>query len=215
MEEVKIKQNQKEKEKEEKEEKQENIEMEEDEKKEEKEEKEEKKEKKEKSSFGKKFLIGLGAVLGTTAAVIGTKMAYDHFTKKKKIYSIGDSAIEFKNSENNDSIIKKLESQNKLKAKVIDNTNDKNYIRANSITELNINETATEYICPITQKIMEEPVITPYGTTYEKKAIIDWIKKNKTDFKTNNLLTEDMLVTNHILNVAIKDYKESIIRNQN
>ena len=202
MEEVKIVQNQKEKE--ENEEKQDNQEIKEEEKKEEKEEK------KEKSSFGKKLLIGLGAVLGTTAAIIGTKMVYDHFTKKKKIYSIGDSAIEFKNNENNDSIIKKLESQNKLKAKVIDNTNDKNYIRANSITELNINETATEYICPITQKIMEEPVITPYGTTYEKSAIIDWIKKNKTDFKTKNLLTEDMLVTNHILKVEIKEYKDSL-----
>ena len=206
MEEVKIVQNQKEKE--ENEEKQDNQEIKEEEKKEEKEEK------KEKSSFGKKLLIGLGAVLGTTAAIIGTKMAYDHFTKKKKINGIGDSAIEFKNTENDDSIIKKLESQNKLKAKVIDNTNDKNYIRANSLTELNINETATEYICPITQKIMEEPVITPYGTTYEKSAIIDWIKKNKTDFKTKNLLTEDMLVTNHILNVAIKDYKETICKNK-
>ena len=61
---------------------------------------------------------------------------------------------------------------------------------------------------------MEEPVITPYGTTYEKSAIIDWIKKNKTDFKTKNLLTEDMLVTNHILNVAIKDYKETICKNK-
>ena len=208
MEEVKIKQNQKEKE--ENEEKPENQQIKKEEKKEEKEEKEEKKEE---SSFGKNFLIGLGVVLGTTAAVIGTKMAYDYFAKKKKIYGIGDSAIEFKNSEKDDFIIKKLESQNKLKAKVIDNTNDKNYIRANSLTDLNIKETATEYICPITHKIMEEPVITPYGTTYEKSAIIDWIKKNKTDFKTKNLLTEDMLVTNHILNVAIKDYKESISKN--
>ena len=171
MEEVKIKQNQKEKE--ENEEKPENQQI-------------KKEEKKEESSFGKNFLIGLGVVLGTTAAVIGTKMAYDYFAKKKKIYGIGDSAIEFKNSEKDDFIIKKLESQNKLKAKVVDNTNDKNYIRANSLTDFNIKETATEYICPITQKIMEEPVITPYGTTYEKSAIIDWIKKNKTDFKTKN-----------------------------
>ena len=176
-----------------------------------KEEKEKKEEKEEnKSSFGKKFLIGLGAVLGTTAAVIGTKLAYDHFTKKKKNYSIGDSAIEFKNNEADDAIIQKLNAQNKLKAKIVDNTNNKNYIRANSITDFYNKDMKKEFICPITQKIMEEPVITPYGTTYEKKAIIDWIKKNKTDFQTKNLLTEDMLVTNHILKVEIKEYKDSL-----
>ena len=176
-----------------------------------KEEKEKKEEKEEnKSSFGKKFLIGLGAVLGTTAAVIGTKLAYDHFTKKKTNYSIGDSALEFKNNEADDAIIQKLNAQNKLKAKIVDNTNNKNYIRANSITDFYNKEMKKEFICPITQKIMEEPVITPYGTTYEKKAIIDWIKKNKTDFQTKNLLTEDMLVTNHILKVEIKEYKDSL-----
>ena len=176
-----------------------------------KEEKEKKEEKEEnKSSFGKKFLIGLGAVLGTTAAVIGTKLAYDHFTKKKTNYNIGDSAIEFKNNEADDAIIQKLNAQNKLKAKIVDNTNNKNYIRANSITDFYNKEMKKEFICPITQKIMEEPVITPYGTTYEKKAIIDWIKKNKTDFQTKNLLTEDMLVTNHILKVEIKEYKDSL-----
>ena len=176
-----------------------------------KEEKEKKEEKEEnKSSFRKKFLIGLGAVLGTTAAVIGTKLAYDHFTKKKTNYSIGDSALEFKNTEADDAIIQKLNAQNKLKAKIVDNTNNKNYIRANSITDFYNKEMKKEFICPITQKIMEEPVITPYGTTYEKKAIIDWIKKNKTDFQTKNLLTEDMLVPNYILKVEINKYKESL-----
>ena len=57
---------------------------------------------------------------------------------------------------------------------------------------------------------MEEPVITPYGTTYEKSAIVDWIKRYNVDFKTENFLSEDMLVTNHILKIAIKEYKESI-----
>ena len=57
---------------------------------------------------------------------------------------------------------------------------------------------------------MEEPVITPFGMTYEKSAIIDWIKKNKTDFQTKKDLTEDMLVPNYILKVEINKYKESL-----
>ena len=63
---------------------------------------------------------------------------------------------------------------------------------------------------PYYSKIMEEPVITPYGTTYEKSAIMDYISKNKKDFMTKKHLDEKMLVTNYILKVAIKNYKESL-----
>ena len=43
-----------------------------------------------------------------------------------------------------------------------------------------------------------------------KKAILDWIKKNKSDYKTKRLIKENMLVTNYILKEAIKNYKESL-----
>ena len=164
------------------------------------------------SSLGKKLIIGLGAVIGTTAVVIGTKLksAYDYYSNTKTNYSICDSAIEFKDNQANESFIQKLKDQNKLKANIIDNTNDKNYIRANSLTDFYNTEMKKEFICPITQNIMEEPVITPFGMTYEKSAIIDWIKKNKTDFQTKKDLTEDMLVPNYILKVEINKYKESL-----
>src|SRR5438477_10033160 len=35
------------------------------------------------------------------------------------------------------------------------------------------------YICPITQQIMREPVIASDGFTYEEKAIKEWTKKRK------------------------------------
>jgi hypothetical protein len=31
-----------------------------------------------------------------------------------------------------------------------------------------------DYLCPITQEIMLDPVITEDGETYERKAIQDW-----------------------------------------
>ena len=87
-------------------------------------------------------------------------------------------------------------------------------MRVNSLNEIDNKEKEVqkekEFICPITQKIMEEPVITPYGTTYEKSAIIDWMAKNKTDFMTKKALNENMLVNNYMLKVAIKNYKESL-----
>ena len=173
------------------------------------------KDKKEKSGesgfFGKKFFVGLGVAIGATAAAIGGKLAYDHFSNKSKDKkSMGESALDYKYSEENDTILRKIKTQKSLKTKIIDNTYDKNYIRVNSITEVDDKEREKEFICPITKKIMKEPVITPYGTTYEKSAIVDWISKNKTDFVTKNTLNENMLVTNYILKVAIKNYKETL-----
>ena len=180
------------------------------------EQKEEKKEKK--GFFNKNFFIGLGATaLGIATVALGGKIAYDKYSKskeeKKKV--LGESALEYFDCEENDSIIQKLNNQKNMKPNIVDNSCDSNYVRANSITDEleeknEIKEKEKEFICPINQKIMEEPVITPYGTTYEKEAIIEWIKKHKTDYKTNRLLSEDMLVTNYILKVAIKNYKESI-----
>ncbi len=173
------------------------------------------KDKKEKSGesgfFGKKFFVGLSVAIGATAAAIGGKLAYDHFSNKSKDKkSMGESALDYKYSEENDTILRKIKTQKSLKTKIIDNTYDKNYIRVNSITEVDDKEREKEFICPITKKIMEEPVITPYGTSYEKSAIVDWISKNKTDFVTKNTLNENMLVTNYILKVAIKNYKETL-----
>ena len=173
---------------------------------------EEKNVKKETGFFGKKFFIGLGVALGATAAAIGGKLVYDHYSQKaKNKKSLGESVFDYKNDEESDAIIKKLEAQKCLKPKIVDNSRDLNFLRVNSLDEINIKEIEKqkekEFICPITQKIMEEPVITPYGTTYEKSAIIDWMAKNKTDFMTKKALNENMLVNNYMLKVAIKNYK--------
>ena len=169
-----------------------------------------------KGFFTKNFFIGLGATaLGIATAAIGGKLVYDNYTKKKEEkQKFGDSVLEYKDIDENDSIIQKLKNQKNNKPKIIDNSCDNNYIRANSfnkeLEEKSDNDKEKEFICPISNKIMEEPVITPYGTTYEKKAILDWIKKNKSDYKTKRLLKENMLVTNYILKEAIKNYKESL-----
>ena len=161
--------------------------------------------------IGKKFLMGLGVALGAAATAISGKLIYDNSKEKSKDKkSMGDSALEYKDSEESDEIIKKLKAQKRLKTNIVDNTHDNNFIRVNSLNEIDVKEKEKELICPITQKIMEEPVITPYGTTYEKSAIMDYISKNKKDFMTKKHLDEKMLVTNYILKVAIKNYKESL-----
>ena len=57
---------------------------------------------------------------------------------------------------------------------------------------------------------MKDPVITPYGTTYERSAILNWLKKHNTDPLTKKKLSKDMLITNYALRSAIQEYKESL-----
>ena len=57
---------------------------------------------------------------------------------------------------------------------------------------------------------MDNPVITPYGTTYEKSEILKWIKKNNNDYITKKPLSKEMLVPNHMLKATMKEYTESL-----
>lgn len=44
----------------------------------------------------------------------------------------------------------------------------------------NSNDELDHAICPITQVAMIDPVVTPYGDSFEKSAIENWLKENKT-----------------------------------
>ena len=175
----------------------------------------ESKEKKEKGGFNKNFLAGIGAALGIATIGIGGKKAYDKYSenqKKEEQTSTGDSVLKYEGIGDRDQLLLKLNKQRSLKPKIMNDEFDKNYIRANSIIDDDEEEKEKikSFTCPINQKIMEDPVITPYGTTYERSAILSWIEKNKTDYNSDKKLTEDMLVTNYILQTAIKDYIESL-----
>ena len=128
-----------------------------------------------------------------------------------------DSTLKYQGTDDKDSFILKLKKKLSLKPKVFcDEIDNDDYIWANSETtnEDDEKERVKSFICPINKKIMEDPVITPYGTTYERSAILNWIKKNKTDYINNKVLTEDMLVTDYLLKRAIKEYNKSINYNK-
>ena len=148
-----------------------------------------------KGGFSKNILSGIGSVFAKAKIGIGGKK---------------DNSLKNKMSDDKEQLIFKLKKQQSLKPKIINDEFDKNYIRANSIMNEEEEEKIKSFTCPINQKIMEDPVITPYGTTYERKAILNWIEKHKTDYNSDKKLTEDMLVTNHTLKVAIKNYNESL-----
>ena len=54
-------------------------------------------------------------------------------------------------------------------------------------------------ICPITQEVMREPVIDSEGNTYEKSAILEWLKTSNKSPVTRNVISASQLVPNRAL----------------
>lgn len=70
------------------------------------------------------------------------------------------------------------------------------------------------YLCPITNEIMEEPVLAADGHTYEKEAIQDWLVRHHTSPVTNAHLPNKDLIPNHTLKSWIIAHQESLRRAQ-
>lgn len=61
-------------------------------------------------------------------------------------------------------------------------------------------------ICPIGQEIMKDPVITPYGHTFERKNIVEVIRKTGKCPMTRNKLEEKDLIPNLSIKNLIESY---------
>ena len=139
----------------------------------------------------KGFLTGLGTIIGITALGIGGKYLYDEYIENKTPNE--------EEKQKTESINENKESNNNL--------DSINSISTNIDTDL---EGKDSFICPINQTLMTDPVITPYGTTYERSSILSWLKNHDTDPLTKKRLTKEMLITNYALRSAIQEYKESL-----
>ena len=71
-----------------------------------------------------------------------------------------------------------------------------------------IEEAPNEYLCPVTQELMTDPVIATDGHTYERSEIARWFKQNLTSPKTLEILPSPALIPNHQLRSLIIDWKE-------
>jgi TPR repeat protein len=65
-----------------------------------------------------------------------------------------------------------------------------------------------EFFCPITQEIMEDPVIAQDGYTYERSAIQQWFDLgHRNSPKTGARLLRAKLTSNHTMRSLIQDFK--------
>ena len=64
------------------------------------------------------------------------------------------------------------------------------------------------FVCPITQELMDEPVMAFDGHTYERRAIERWFKRRQTSPKTGEQLANAVLLPNHAMRGQIIEWRE-------
>ena len=69
------------------------------------------------------------------------------------------------------------------------------------------------YVCPLTKEIMVDPLVTRYGESYERAAIIDHITNQMKPYcpKTKQPLSVRDLIPNHKLRVEIMNYRREVL----
>jgi hypothetical protein len=68
----------------------------------------------------------------------------------------------------------------------------------------------SEFFCPITCAVMEDPVIDPDGNSYERKAIEEWLTRHAVSPITRNALSADQLIPNRALRASIERDRSTI-----
>jgi hypothetical protein len=70
----------------------------------------------------------------------------------------------------------------------------------------------TEFLCPITNDVMREPVIDADGHTYEWSAILRWLQTNPQSPITRRPMTVDELKSNRALVEAIGRWRKAAVQ---
>lgn len=81
-----------------------------------------------------------------------------------------------------------------------------------SSIETSIEETPTSvnipkgFLCPLTMETMYDPVLDAEGNTYERSALLEWLKKERTSPISRQPLSEQMLKPNIALRDSIHEF---------
>ena len=65
-----------------------------------------------------------------------------------------------------------------------------------------------EFICPITQVIMVDPVLASDGRTYERSAITEWLRTHSTSPITRETMLAKSLTPNYALKSMIERHRD-------
>ena len=63
-----------------------------------------------------------------------------------------------------------------------------------------------QLLCPISLEIMTDPVVTPYGHTYDRKSIESYLEKEEVDPITREPLKKSQLAPNYTIREMIEHF---------
>lgn len=69
------------------------------------------------------------------------------------------------------------------------------------------------FLCPLTLEILRHPVLSRYGHTYERSAILQWLQNNESCPFTRLSLTPRYLISNELLKMEIQKWEASCTTN--
>jgi len=72
----------------------------------------------------------------------------------------------------------------------------------------NLPESIPSFLCPITHEVFHDPVVASDGYTYERSAIVEWLRTSSTSPMTNMPLDSLSLTPSHSIRSAIEEWKQ-------
>eukprot|EP00347_Sterkiella_histriomuscorum_P000049 403377379 len=165
---------------------------------------------------GALLTIGVAAAVGIGSYFFAKKMD-ETYSKPSSEKQTNQEEYKSQNQQNGNSDNPyERERQENLKNKANkQNTNQNSILSNNDSNMQSLNQSSAttvddleSFLCPISQQIMIEPVMTIYGHCFEKKVIIDWIQRKGTCPLTNQKLTVNDIFPAFALKSAIDEYRK-------
>lgn len=72
-----------------------------------------------------------------------------------------------------------------------------------------LDDCPSSFLCPLTMEIMFDPVLDSDGNTYERRALLEWLKENRTSPISRQPLNDRMVIPNIALREAIHEFMGS------
>ena len=89
-----------------------------------------------------------------------------------------------------------------------------NSVNSTSSDQIILNSIPTECICPISQELMDDPVVCSDGHTYSRSSIQEWFRQSNTSPLTGQALNSMHLVPNHVLRSLIESLNLSLLTDE-
>lgn len=84
------------------------------------------------------------------------------------------------------------------------------YIKNNGIKVEDLVDIPVEYICKISYQLMQDPVVTEHGNTYDRKSIEEWFREHDTDPLYNLKVNTKVVYPINEFRTKIFDYLQTI-----